>query len=173
MEYSEFKFAGFWRRFLAYIIDSLIIGAVQFILMLPFFLIFGVGLFGLENGFDDGYSISSMHFIQHNNEVEIVAVSLMIAFIIIMVILSIIIQWLYFALMEASSRQATLGKMAIGLYVTDLDGNRISFGKATGRYFGKIISGLILNIGYILAGVTEKKQALHDMMAGCLVLRKY
>lgn len=173
MEDLEFKYAGFWRRFLAYIIDSFIIGAVQLMLMLPFFLIFGVSLFGLENVFNDDYSISSIHLIQHNNEVEIVAVSLMIAFIIIMVILSIIIQWLYFALMEASSHQATLGKMAIGLYVTDLEGNRISFGKATGRYFGKIISGLILNIGYILAGVTEKKQALHDMMAGCLVLRKY
>ena len=56
--------------------------------------------------------------------------------------------------------------------VTDMDGNRITFGRASGRYFAKIISGLIpLGIGYILAGVTEKKQALHDMIASCLVLR--
>jgi uncharacterized RDD family membrane protein YckC len=53
-----------------------------------------------------------------------------------------------------------------------MNGEKISFGKATGRYFGKIISGMILCIGYIMAGFTEKKQALHDMMAGCLVVRK-
>ena len=83
-----------------------------------------------------------------------------------------ILGWLYFALMESSKTQATLGKMALGLKVTDLEGNRISFGRATGRYFGKIISGMIIYIGYILAGLTEKKQALHDIMASCLVVRK-
>ena len=62
--------------------------------------------------------------------------------------------------------------MALGLKVTDMEGNRISFGRATGRYFGKIISGMILYIGYIIAGFTEKKQALHDIMANCLVTRK-
>lgn len=80
--------------------------------------------------------------------------------------------WLYFALMESSQNQATLGKMALGLKVTDMNGNRLSFGHATGRHFGKYISILTLFIGYILAGVTEKKQALHDMMAGTLVVRK-
>jgi uncharacterized RDD family membrane protein YckC len=60
----------------------------------------------------------------------------------------------------------------MSLVVTDLNGNRISFARASGRFFAKIISGLIpLGIGYILAGVTEKKQALHDMIASCLVLR--
>ena len=80
--------------------------------------------------------------------------------------------WLYFALMESSSWQATLGKKALNLQVTDLEGRRISFGRATGRFFGKIISGAILYIGYIMAGFTERKQALHDMLAGCLVLRR-
>jgi uncharacterized RDD family membrane protein YckC len=80
-------------------------------------------------------------------------------------------QWLYFALMESSSRQATLGKMAIGIRVTDLDGNRIGFGKATGRYFAKFLSALILGIGYLMAAFTEKKQALHDILAGTLVVR--
>jgi uncharacterized RDD family membrane protein YckC len=59
--------------------------------------------------------------------------------------------------------------MALGLVVTDLDGQRISFGKASGRHFGKIISSLILCIGFIMAGFTERKQALHDIMAGTLV----
>ena len=83
-----------------------------------------------------------------------------------------IVGWLYFALMESSVNQATLGKMALGIKVTDLDGNRISFGRATGRYFGKIVSGMILYIGFIMAGFTEKKQALHDIMASCLVVNK-
>lgn len=80
--------------------------------------------------------------------------------------------WLYSALMEASSKQATVGKMALGLKVTDLSGGSISFGQATGRHFGKIVSYLILYIGYMMAGWTEKKQALHDMMASTLVVRK-
>ena len=62
--------------------------------------------------------------------------------------------------------------MALGIIVTDLNGNPISFGKANGRYWGKIISTLILLIGYIMAAFTEKKQALHDMMAGTLVIKK-
>ena len=56
--------------------------------------------------------------------------------------------------------------------VTDANGNPISFGRATGRHFGKIISALTLLIGYIMAGFTEKKQALHDMIAGCLVVKR-
>jgi uncharacterized RDD family membrane protein YckC len=78
--------------------------------------------------------------------------------------------WLYFSLMESSKRQATLGKLALGIQVTDMDGKRVSFGKATGRHFGKFISALILFFGFFMAGWTEKKQGLHDMMAGCLVV---
>jgi len=74
--------------------------------------------------------------------------------------------------MESSVWQATLGKKTLGLRVTDLQGNRISFGRASGRFFGRIISGLTLFIGYIMAGFTEKKQALHDIIASCLVIRQ-
>jgi uncharacterized RDD family membrane protein YckC len=80
--------------------------------------------------------------------------------------------WLYYAIMESSSKQATLGKMACGLYVTNLQGKRIGFGQASGRYFGMIISTLTLFIGFLMCAWTEKKQCLHDMMAGCLVLKK-
>ena len=79
--------------------------------------------------------------------------------------------WLYFALMESSAKGATLGKIALGLRVVDLNGNRIGFGRATGRYFGKLISGAILFLGYIMAAFTQQKQALHDIIAGCLVVR--
>jgi uncharacterized RDD family membrane protein YckC len=84
-----------------------------------------------------------------------------------------LLAWIYNAAMESSRHQGTLGKMALGLIVTDLQGRPISFAHASGRYFAKIISGLIpLGIGYAMAGFTEKKQALHDMIAGCLVLRR-
>jgi uncharacterized RDD family membrane protein YckC len=79
--------------------------------------------------------------------------------------------WIYEAAMESSSKQATLGKMVFGMRVTDLAGNRISFARATGRHFAKYISAMILLVGYIMAGFTQNKQALHDMIAGTLVRR--
>jgi len=79
--------------------------------------------------------------------------------------------WIYEAAMESSSKQATVGKMALGLKVTDLEGRRISFARATGRHFAKFISGMIFLVGYIMAGFTQRKQALHDMIAGTLVQR--
>ncbi|HXT86420.1 MAG TPA: RDD family protein [Verrucomicrobiae bacterium] len=82
-----------------------------------------------------------------------------------------LISWLYFAAFESSPWQATPGKKVLGLRVTDLEARRISFVRASGRYFGKIISSLLFGIGFLMAGFTEKKQALHDMLAGCLVLR--
>ncbi len=88
------------------------------------------------------------------------------------VVITVVAGWLYFAMMEASDKQATFGKMAIGIKVTDMSGKRISFGKATGRYFGKYISQLILYIGFIMVAFTAKKQGLHDMMAGTLVVMK-
>ena len=87
-------------------------------------------------------------------------------------LLKTVIRWLYYSLFESSQLQATPGKMALGVVVTDMDGARISFARATGRHFGKIISAMILGIGYMMAGWTEKKQALHDMMANCLVVKK-
>ena len=82
-----------------------------------------------------------------------------------------LVNWLYFAAFESSPWQATPGKKVFGLRVTDLEGKRVSFIRASGRYFGKIVSWLLLGLGFVLAGFTEKKQALHDMLAGCLVLR--
>ncbi|MFZ0796507.1 MAG: RDD family protein [Terriglobales bacterium] len=79
--------------------------------------------------------------------------------------------WLYEAFMESSSYQATLGKMIFGMKVTDLNGNRISFERATGRHFAKWLSGLVLCVGYIMVGLTERKQGLHDLLAGTLVRR--
>lgn len=121
------NYAGFWKRFVAYLIDGIILGIVAAI---------------LNASMDEAMAGT----------------------------VGAIIGWLYFAGMESSSRQATIGKSVLGIYVTDLNGNRISFLRATGRYLGKILSALILMIGYIMAAFTARKQALHDMLAGTLVL---
>ena len=86
-------------------------------------------------------------------------------------LLSIVISWLYFALMESSNKQATVGKIALNLRVTDMAGNRVSFARATGRYFGKYLSGMIFLIGFLMAAFTSKKQALHDVLADTLVIK--
>jgi uncharacterized RDD family membrane protein YckC len=86
-------------------------------------------------------------------------------------LLQVLMWWLYKALMESSASQATLGKKALGIKVTDMAGGRISFGRASARYFGMFVSGIILGIGFLIAGLTARKQALHDLMAGCLVVR--
>ncbi len=87
-------------------------------------------------------------------------------------LVSLVISWLYFTLLEASSHQATLGKMAMGIAVTDMDGRRISWGRANARYWSKYLSTFILMIGWLMAGFTAKKQALHDMIAGTLVVKR-
>ena len=87
-------------------------------------------------------------------------------------ILGLILGWIYFAVMESSPTQGTLGKMALGIQVSDLEGGKIGFGRATGRHFGKFISALIFLIGFIMVAFTQKKQGLHDMMAGCLVVNR-
>ena len=86
-------------------------------------------------------------------------------------VLGAILGWLYFALQESSRTQATLGKLVVGLYVTDEDGRRINFARATGRHFGKYVSGVLLAIGFLMAGFTARKQGLHDMLARTLVLK--
>lgn len=158
-EPQKVKYAGFWLRFVAYLIDYFILQFVGFVLALPFV---GAIIFSALN------IAASGDF----NEQTIMGIGGIVGAGVTLGLLTLVAGWLYYALMESSKTQGTLGKMALGLQVTDLEGNRIGFGRATGRYFGKIISRMILYIGFILAGLTEKKQALHDMMAGCLVIRK-
>jgi uncharacterized RDD family membrane protein YckC len=86
--------------------------------------------------------------------------------------ISILITWLYFAVQESSSAQATLGKRALGIVVTDTEGQPLTFARATGRYVAKFLSGCFCGIGYLMAAFTENRQALHDIIAGTLVLRK-
>jgi uncharacterized RDD family membrane protein YckC len=82
------------------------------------------------------------------------------------------IGWLYYVFFESSKYQGTPGKIMLNIKVTDMEGEKIGFGRASGRFFGKIISVMIFYIGFIMAGFTSRKQALHDMMAGCLVVKE-
>lgn len=138
----EFMYAGFWRRFRACLLDSLILG----ILFLPIELIVNPILHSLSP--DLGMIFTILYWL-----------------------ISIILYWLYFAFFESSSKQATLGKMVMKIIVTDLEGNRISFAKATVRYWSKWLSVIILMAGFIMAAFTSKKQALHDIIAKSLVIR--
>lgn len=138
------QYAGFWVRFVAAFIDGLIIGIVSF----PIGFVLGIAMVTAQI---DPESIGPQLFLR---------------------LIGVVIGWLYGAIMESSSAQATFGKQAMGLRVVDERGQPISFGRASGRHFGKFLSGALLLIGYIMAAFTEKKQALHDMMSGCLVVVK-
>ncbi len=148
-------YAGFWLRFVAWIIDTIILWIVTSFITIP--LVAATGLREM--------------ILNHPPQTPEELIALM-GTIWKIAILGLVIRWLYYALLESSAWQATIGKLTLGLKVTDMAGQRVSFARATGRFFGKIISGIILWIGYIMAGFTAQKQALHDMMAGCLVMRK-
>ena len=137
------SYAGFWKRVAAIFVDTII-------------LMFGGAMIGFLFGFlMIGEGINDLEELEGIGN-----------------ILGLILGWIYFAAMESSPTQGTLGKMALGIKVTDMEGDRVEFGRATGRHFGKIISTIILLIGYIMIAFTQKKQGLHDIMAGCLVVNK-
>jgi uncharacterized RDD family membrane protein YckC len=141
-------YGGFWIRVVAAIIDAVILRVV----VAPIHLIFGgLGMAGMMSG------VPHVPLALLGGGVTLIA--------------TIFGSWLYEAFMESSSYQATLGKMIFGMKVTDLNGNRISFERATGRHFAKWLSAMILGIGYIMVGFTERKQGLHDLLAGTLVRR--
>jgi len=144
-------YAGFWFRAAAYLLDT---ATLAFVL--------GATVLGpvLRNN-HVGPSVEDAWKFYTGDSPQATALLLLIQ----------LVSWLYFAAFESSPWQATPGKKVMGLRVTDLQGRRLSFIRASGRYFGKIISSLLFGIGFLMAGFTEKKQALHDMLAGCLVLK--
>jgi uncharacterized RDD family membrane protein YckC len=141
------KYAGFWLRVASYLLDYVIVFAIYFVL--AFIVFFAIGIS------NPGITDESIQIIE--------------------VLLNLLLSvgtWLYFAIMESSSVQGTLGKKIVGIKVTDLHGDPISFWRATGRNFSKLFSALIFLVGFMMAGFTGKKQALHDMIAGCLVVKR-
>jgi uncharacterized RDD family membrane protein YckC len=153
-------YAGFWMRVLAHLIDMIVLGVFAVPILIGGAMALGIG--GIlanfprnQDPFENGLPPAIMLFIMLCIGVGLFGT------------------WLYFALLESSEWQGTAGKRALGLIVTDMNGQRVTFMRATGRHFAKIVTGLIpFFIGYIMAGFTEKRQALHDMIASCLVLRR-
>jgi uncharacterized RDD family membrane protein YckC len=142
------------------LIDGGIMLVAGGVLLVPLFILTGVGT--RLNALADRHS-------QPDPEIVIRLVSMIVVYAGVLILM----QWLYHAYLESGERQGTWGKQMMGVYVTDLMGQPITFGHASGRFFAKIVTGMIpIGIGYIMAGFTERKQALHDMIAGCLVLRR-
>lgn len=152
-------YGGFWLRFLAYLIDGAVILIGICVVAIPLVFLTGLGAY-----------LSQINPGEDWNESGTWAI---IVVVFLFATASLVVTWLYHALMECSEWQATVGKKALGLVVTDMEGRGVSFWRATGRHFAKIVTNMIpLLIGYIMAGFTDKKQALHDMIAGCLILRR-
>jgi len=143
--------AGFWLRFVARLIDQAILGLASIlVLALGGAIAFGVYRSGARDGATEPWLFGLLALLG----------------------LAVVVgQWLYYALQERSRHQATPGKRLLGLAVVDEALRPIGFGRATGRHFGKILSGLIFNVGFLMAAFTARKQALHDLLAGTRVVR--
>ena len=142
-------YAGFWRRLAAWLLDFVILQIAFIAIGLAIGVV--VGIFMAVRGQTEIPNFKESPWIN---------------------LLGVLVAWFYFAGFESSSYQATPGKMALGIQVTDLHGRRISFARATGRHFAKILSALLLLIGFLMIAFTREKQGLHDIIAGCLVLKK-
>jgi len=147
---------GFWIRFVASIIDSIVLSVPMVIIVM----VFSGGIF------------ASLGDLQREEDQAAAAIAIVMGLLVIVPIY-IVIHWLYEALMTSSEAGATLGKRAVGLRVLRADGARLGFGRATGRHFAKaMITPLIpFWIGYIMAGFTDRKRALHDMIADTVVIK--
>lgn len=144
---TPLAYAGFWLRLLAALIDGFVITFPLF--LFAFCATFVVRLVSAGRGYDPAVGIFAV----------LTAVTL-------------VIPLFYFSILESSPWQATVGKSVLRLYVTDLEGRRLTRGRATGRNLAKLLSNLTVGLGHLMCGFTEKKQALHDALAGCLVLRR-
>ena len=149
-------YAGFWKRFAAFLIDRILIVVATFPITFAIGFFVGIRLVASGHGqsTDPTYQ-DTMTLIRLGSG-----------------IFGATVDWLYYALMESSGLQTSVGGLVLGLIVTDMDGNRISFGRATGRFFGRVLVGLTCCIGYVMVAFTEKKQGLHDMVSGTLVVEK-
>jgi len=149
--------AGFWKRTAAYVIDAVVVTIaaqiVQMVLMVAFF----------------GMNMSSFT----SNPETLFSNASGLLFLASIYLFPLILFGIYYAGFHASSKQATLGKMAVGIKVVRSDGRRISLGRGIGRFFAFLLSGLLLYIGYLMAAFTERKQGLHDMICDTLVVDRW
>ena len=192
------EYAGFWVRTVAFVIDSVVVYVAQTLLQVALGLqaVAFTDLESMRQYIGDARNLTGW---------------------VLFTVLAILWQWLYYAFMESSTRQGTLGKMALGLAVTDLEGRRLTFARASGRFLGKgvanMLAGVVLLVGTlgltagmnpnasdpstaftaaaamgvlgasllavvivlasnIMAAFTKRRQALQDVVSGCVVLRK-
>lgn len=144
---DNFRFAGFWLRLAAGVIDNIFIAIISLIPALILGYLIGTSMANKADAAEIDAIITGISYP-----------------------LVIIIGWLYFSILESSKYNATFGKKILGIIVVDTEGNSISFARSSGRFFGKFLSTATLLIGYFIIGSTKKKQALHDILAGCLVV---
>ncbi len=152
----EGYYGGFWIRVAAYLIDHVIIGIVA--VPLYFVLIFPNVL-------------RIIHAAQENQEPGPEVFAGMFGAIFVFACAALVGNWLYEALLTSSAWQGTVGKRVLRLKVTDDQGNRISFARATGRFFAKILSGMVMYVGFIMVAFMERKRGLHDIICSTQVLR--
>lgn len=163
------ELAGVGYRFLAHLLDGVIIGVpYAFIMFILASVLFVSSPEAAMILYGDSYYYSSTVM----TDEEWAVIIGLIFFYIGAILIGIVVTWLYYAIMESSKLQGTLGKMALGIKVTKITGEKITFGRATGRFFAKGFLSSILCIGYIIAFFTEKKQALHDLIASTIVVKK-
>ncbi len=139
------EYAGFWLRFIAAIIDGFCVLGITLVVTLAIAIPLGLITGSIGVAALSGY--------------------------LTVILGSIVVRWLYFAKMESSPKQATVGKQALGIKVTNREGKRITFARATGRHFAKYISQMLYYIGFIMIAFTKKKQGLHDFIASTLVIK--
>jgi uncharacterized RDD family membrane protein YckC len=160
---ERIEYASVLRRFGAMLIDNLLLSIINTVIG---------GVIGFVFGFTNAQSLAAAGYRSGSTLSSLppeVAGPLMDMYVIVFII-SFVLMWLYYAAFESSDLMATPGKRALGMKVTDTEGERISFGTATGRFLGRLISSLILGIGFLIAFFTSKHQALHDLIAGTVVV---
>ncbi len=136
------RYGGFWIRFLAYMIDVIVLEIAYYAVIVPL----GLATVGVS---------------QRDIASGIWLIPLLIGF---------GINFCYYAFFN-SRFGATPGKMALGLKIVRPDGSPISLGQAIGRYFGYMLSGLILGVGFMMAGWDDEKRTLHDRLCDTRVIR--
>ncbi|KOS03649.1 RDD family protein [Paenibacillus polymyxa] len=152
-------YAGFWKRFLAHLLDyTILFVTIRLIDTLPFVTIGFVSAFVKMPNF--------LEFVSHLDDVSVRILGAIIIF------GPLLLDWLYHTIMESSKCRGTVGKLAAGIVVVDENNEKISFGRANARYWGKIISLVTIFVGYIMVAFTAKKQALHDKIARTYVVNK-
>jgi len=159
MNELELPYASFFQRALARFIDL-------WVVLLPLFIFYLIDR-ALGSPFRN---LSVFHWQNPDSATMFLSTDLP-GPLIILLLIKLFVAYPYFALLESSHWQGTLGKLALRIKVTDLTGNRISFARATGRYFCKIISSVEFMVGYIIS-FSDQRQTIHDYLSGTLVVRK-